>query len=280
MSGEEKMREYEKKLRKMKIPTTKVSGSGKVHIEGIGDAHISGSGFISPEEIRISGSGRLPGGLNVGRITCSGSVSIGGDVEAEEMKISGSGSILGNVKTKAFSAAGSVSIDGWVRGSVMKVAGSCSIGGAAELTDTLRAHGSLKVFGDVTAKNLVELHGSFYIDGKVVTENFDAELRRSNSHVKNGIEAVNVSVKKKEVEGLVIFGFPILGRIFRSGKLYTTSIKGEEVHLENVLCYDVYGKNVTIGEGCVIKGKVKYSEFISVNSEAKLANPPEKTSKE
>ncbi|RLI42195.1 hypothetical protein DRO69_10660 [Candidatus Bathyarchaeota archaeon] len=277
MSGKERMKEYEKKLCEMKIPTTKVSGSGKVHIEGIGNIQISGSGFISPEEIRISGSGRLPGGLNVGRITCSGSVSIGGNIEAEEIKISGSGSIVGNVRTKAFSAAGSVSINGWVKGSVMKVAGSCTIGGAAELTNTLRAHGSLKVLGDVKAKSLVELHGSFDIDGKVITENFDAELRRSDSHIKNGIEAVNVSVKKKEVEGLVIFGFPILGRIFRSGKLYTTNIKGEEVHLENVSCQDICGKNVIIGEGCIIKGKVKYSKFISVNSEANLANPPEKS---
>jgi hypothetical protein len=35
------MKEYEKKLRETAIPTTRVSGAGKVHIEGIGDIRIS-----------------------------------------------------------------------------------------------------------------------------------------------------------------------------------------------------------------------------------------------
>jgi hypothetical protein len=60
LSGEERMKEYDKRLRETAIPVTHVSGSGRVHIEGIGDIRISGSGFVSPEEIKISGSGSLP----------------------------------------------------------------------------------------------------------------------------------------------------------------------------------------------------------------------------
>lgn len=78
------MKEYEKKLRETAIPSTRVSGSGKVHIEGIGDLRISGSGVVSSEKI-IRGSGSLPDGLKVRRVSCAGSVSIEGDVEAEEM---------------------------------------------------------------------------------------------------------------------------------------------------------------------------------------------------
>ena len=279
MSGEERMSEYEKRLRETAIPTTHVSGSGRVHIEGIGDIRISGSGFVSPEEIKISGSGSLPGGIKSRRISCAGSVLIEGDAEAEEMSFSGSGSIAGGAKTKVLSASGSLSIGGEVKGSLMKVAGSVKVGKRIELKDALRVHGSLKVLGDVEAKNMVELYGRFDVSGKVTTETFEAELSRLESHVQNGIEVINVSVKKKGVEGLVLFGIPIIGRILRDGKLYTTDIVAKErVHLENVCCDNVSGKDVTLGEGCIIKGIVKYSETISVHPEAKLSNPPKKSS--
>lgn len=279
MSGEERMKEYEKRLRETAIPTTHVSGSGKVHLEGIGDIRISGSGIVSPEEIKISGSGSLPGGLRVRKISCAGSVSIEGDIEAEEMTFSGSSSIAGNVNAKSLSASGSLSIDGEVAGSLLKVAGSCKVGKKANLEDTLQVHGSFNVLEDVEAKNSVELHGAFTVEGKVVTKRFEAELSRHESHIKDGIEAVNVNVKSRGAEGLLIFGIPIVGKLFSDGKLYTTNIMAKEiVYLENVCCENVYGRNVTIGKGCVIKGKVGYSESISVHPEAKLAHPPEKIS--
>jgi cytoskeletal protein CcmA (bactofilin family) len=280
LSGSKKMMEYEKRLRETGIPTTRVRGSGKVHIEGMGDVRISGSGFVSPEEIRISGSGSLPGGLKTGRISCSGSVSIDGSAETEEMRFAGSASVAGDIKVKRLSASGSLSVGGDVKGDLVKVAGSCRINGQAELEDTLHVHGSFKVSGDVKAKNMVELHGRFDVNGKIVTRNFEAELRsRLESHVRNGVEAVNVSVEKRRVEDITFFGIPIFGRVFRKGKLYTTDIVAEErVYLENVCCDNVYGGEVIIGEGCVIKGKVEYSESISLHPESKLANPPEKSS--
>jgi cytoskeletal protein CcmA (bactofilin family) len=278
MSGEERMSEYEKKLRKTAVPTTHVSGSGRVHIEGIGDIHISGSGYVSPEEIKISGSGSLPGGIKSGRIVCGGSVLIEGDAEAEEMCFSGSGSIAGNAEAKVLSASGSLSIGEGVKGSSMKVAGSVKVGNRIELEDALRVHGSLRVLGDVEARNMVELYGRFDVNGKIVAETFEAELSRQESHVRNGIEASNVSVKKKGVEGLVLFGIPIIGRIVRDGKLYTTHIVAKErVYLENVCCDNVSGKDVTIGERCIIKGTVKYSDTVSVHPTAKLSNPPIKS---
>jgi cytoskeletal protein CcmA (bactofilin family) len=278
MSGEEKMSEYEKKLRETAIPTTRVSGSGTVHIEGVGDIRISGSGFISPEEIKISGSGNLPGGIKSGRIGCSGSVRIEGDAEAEVMNFSGSASIAGDAKTKVLSASGSLLIAGGVKASLMEVAGSAKVDKGIELEDALRVHGSLKVSGGVEAKNIVELYGRFDVDGKVTAESFEAELSRLESHVRNGIKAGNVSVKKKGVEGLVLFGIPIIGRIVRDGKLYTTDIVAKErVYLENACCDNVSGKEVTIGDGCEIKGTVAYSGTISVHPRARLSSPPKKS---
>jgi len=276
-SGKEKMKKYEEALKKTAIPTTRVNGSGKVDIKGIGRVHISGSGFLSPEEIRISGSGHLPGGIKVGKLGCSGSVAVDGDIEAEEMRFSGSASIAGNLKAKSLSASGSISIGGKTRGSMMRFSGSCKMLGGVELEDTLQAHGAIRVYGDVKAQRRVELHGRFIIDGKIITKDFEAELARRESRVRNGIEAVNVEIRKRGVEGLVIFGIPFFGFISRRGFLTTSSIKAKErVFIENVSCNDVYGKDVFIGEGCTIKGKVLYSREVSVHPKAKLASPPEK----
>jgi len=276
-SGKEKMKEYENALKKTSIPTTRVSGSGKVNIEGIGEVRISGSGFVSPEEIRISGSGHLPGGIKVGKLGCSGSVIVDGDVEAEEMRFSGSASIAGNVTAKKLSASGSFSTGGNARGGIMQFSGACRIIGRVELNDALQAHGSIRVYGDIKAQRLVELHGRFIIDGKIVTENFDAELARRESRVRNGIEAMNVEIRKREVEGIVILGIPIFGFISRKGMLRTSNITAKgSVFIENVSCDNVTGRDVVIGKGCFVKGKVRYSREVSVHPKARLTNPPEK----
>lgn len=276
-SGKEKMKEYEEALKKTAIPTARVSGSGKVYIEGIGEVFISGSGFVSPEEIRISGSGRLPGGIKVGKLSCSGSVVIEGDIEAEEIRFSGSASIAGNVTAKTLSASGSFSAEGNSRGRTMCFSGSCRILGEVELEDSLQASGALRVSGDLKARRNVKLHGRFTVGGKVVTENFEAELAQQESRVRKGIKAVNVEVRKREFKGIVIFGIPVFGWFSRKGKLSTSDITAKErVFIENVYCDNVSGKDIVIGEGCVIRGKVEYSGEISVHKNAKLAYPPEK----
>jgi len=277
-SGEEKMREYEKTLRHLAIPETTVSGSGRVNVPGIGEMRISGSGQVSSEEIRVSGSGHMPGGFKVGRIGSSGSFSIGGDIEADEMHFSGSSSVVGNVYAKNLSASGSFKAEGGGAGGYMRFSGSCRFGGPVQLEDSLIMHGSLTVSGDVTVQNLVELDGRFDIEGKLTTGTLKSELSHSRSHVEKGIQADYVDVRKgREVEGLVLFGFPIFGRRLREGELVTTDIVGKErVYLENVHCDNVAGREVVIGEGCEVRGKVKYSGTIEVNTKARVTSPPEK----
>ena len=238
---------------------------------------ISGSGHISSEEIRVSGSGHLPGGIRVGRVRSSGSVTIGGDIEAEEMHFSGSASIMGNVRAASLTASGSFSADGGATGGSMRFSGSSKIGDGVQLEDSLIAYGSLTVRGDVEAQNLVELDGSFDIDGKLATRTFKAELSRSRSHIKNGIQADHVDVRKGRGTDAVLFGLPIFGRGSREGYLVTTDIVArEEVYLENVRCDSVTGGDVTIGEGCEVRGRVRYSGTVEVNPTAKVQGHPEK----
>ena len=272
------MREYEKGSRETEMPTTRIIGSGKVDIPGIGEIRIAGAGYVSSEEIRVNGSGRLPGGIKVGRVKSSGSISIGGDIEADEMRFSGSASIMGSVSAENLTASGSFEAEGGATGGSMRVSGSCKIGDEIKLEDSLIAHGSLSVQGDVDARNLVELDGCFDIDGKLTTKAFEAELSRSESHIRQGIQADNVDVRKGGGdEEFVLFGLPIFVERLSEGELITTDIVGrEKVCLENVRCDNVTGKDVIIGEGCEIRGKVRYSGTIEVHPTAKVQSPPEK----
>jgi cytoskeletal protein CcmA (bactofilin family) len=282
MSGEEKMKAYERKLQdEVSIPTTNVSGSGKVHIEGIGEVSIAGSGFVSPEEIRIHGSGSLPGGLKVHKIKTAGAVVVRGDIEAVDIDFAGSAAVKGNIITKTLTASGSLSVDERVKGDELNTAGSCKVGKDIDLEDTLRSHGCLRVLGDVKAVNTVILHGEFNVEGNVTARDFEAELSRSESHVYGSIKAVNVNVRKRKAEGIIILGVPILSRFFHEGKLFTTDIMAEEtVNLESVSCENVRGKDVAIGKSCTVNGKVHFSKSISVHPSSKIAHPPEKISKE
>jgi hypothetical protein len=283
MSGEEKREAYEKKLREtIGIPTQQISGSGKMHIAGIGEVRIAGSGYVSPEEIRISGAGSLPGGLKVQKIRGAGEISIGGDIEAEDIDFSGKASVKGNIITKTLTVSGSLLVQEQVKGDLVKSAGSFKVGKGIDLKDTLHASGSLRVLDDVKAANAVSLHGKFDVGGKVIVKDFEAELSRSESHVNGGVHAVNVDVKRRKAEGIVILGIPILRRFFPyEGRLHTTDIVAEEtVNIENVSCDNVQGIDVVIGKGCIINEKVQYSNSISVHPNAKIASPPEKIPKE
>lgn len=284
MSGEEKRKLYEKELQETgEFLTARISGSGKVYVEGVGTIHVSGSGQVSQDEIRISGSGRLPGGLKVKSVHCSGSVTVQGDIEAEDLSFSGSASIDGNATAKRLTAAGSLSVYGEVKATLVETAGSCRFGKGVEAVDALRMAGSLRASGNVKAKNLVEFRGAFAVDGRIVTNRFEARLVRSDiseSHVFGGIQAGSVNVRKRERD-VMIFGLSILGRFFGEGRLRTTSIISDgKVYLENVDCDDVQGWDVTIGKGCTIRGKTSYSNTISVDPDAKLASAPQRLSVE
>jgi len=255
------------------LPTSRVSGAGKIHVNGLGDITIAGSGHVSPGRIKIAGSGRLPGGIKVDEVSSAGSIDVGGDLTAQNAAFSGSTTIDGNANIHTLTVSGSLNVRGRLDGFQTRSSGSLRIGNAAKLDDTLRVVGFLGVRGDVSAGNRVDFRGGFEIAGKVSTKSFEAELGRSESNVQNGISAVNVSVTK--ARGLLVFG--LLNQLFRRGRLYTTAIEATgSVQLVNVCCDDVFGKDVIIGEGCHIKGRIRYSNSLSVHPNAKLTAPPEK----
>ena len=81
----------------------------------------------------------------------------------------------------------------------------------------------------------------------------------------DGIEAEKIRIIRRDQARRLSCGF-----------LETADIKGGEVYIEDVLCGNVTGAMVTIGDGCEIRGVVTYSEKLDVRPGASLRNSPVK----
>lgn len=247
------------------IPATRISGSGRVTLQGFGTVKVSGSGSISPERISTSGSSTLPGGLHVGELKTSGSSRVEGEVYADRIEFSGSASIDGDAHFDHLRKSGSLDVEGGVYGNTMRVSGSTTIRGDAEISDELRSSGSIRVEGGVESKGVVELRGVFEVRGRVKARHFEARLGRRLSVAEEGIEADVVDVE------------PLPRDWDREGELRTKDIVGvEEVTIENVECENIRGGRVVIHGGCRVNGKVEYTESIDVNPNSYLAQEPVK----
>jgi cytoskeletal protein CcmA (bactofilin family) len=247
------------------IPATRISGSGRVTLQGFGTVKVSGSGSISPERISMSGSSTLPGGLHIGELKTSGSSRVEGEVHADRIEFSGSASIDGDAHFEHLRKSGSLSVEGGVYGNTMRVSGSTTIRGDAEISDELRSSGSIRVEGGIESKGFVELRGGFEVRGRVKARHFEARLGRRLSVAEEGIEADVVDVE------------PLPRDWDREGELRTKDIVGvEEVTIENVECENIRGGRVVIRGGCRVNGKVEYTESIEVSPNSYLAQEPVK----
>ena len=247
------------------IPATRISGSGRVTLQGFGTVKVSGSGSISPERISMSGSSTLPGGLHVGELKTSGSSKVEGEIHADRIEFSGSASIEGDAHFDHLRKSGSLDVDGGVYGNTMRVSGSTTIRGDAEIADELRSSGSIRVEGGVESKGAVEIRGAFKVRGSIKAKHFEARLGNKLSVAEEGIEADVVDVE------------PLPRDWDREGELRTKDIVGiREVSLENVECENVRGGRVVIRGGCRVNGKVEYTESIEVSPNSYLAQEPVK----
>jgi cytoskeletal protein CcmA (bactofilin family) len=247
------------------IPATRISGSGRVTLQGFGTVKVSGSGSISPERISTSGSSTIPGGLHIGELKTSGSSRVEGEIHADRIEFSGSASIDGDAHFDQLRKSGSLEVDGGVYGNTMRVSGSTTIRGDATIADELGASGSIRVGGRIESRGFVGLRGVFEVRGRVKARHFEGRLGRRLSVAEEGIEADVVDVE------------PLPRDWEREGELRTKDIVGvEEVTIENVECENIRGGRVVIHGGCRVNGKVEYTESIEVNPNSYLAQEPVK----
>jgi cytoskeletal protein CcmA (bactofilin family) len=244
------------------IPTSKISGSGRLTVPGYGMFKISGSGKISPELIKTSGSSKIPGGLKVGEVKVSGSSTVEGDIETEYMVVSGSSKVEGNLTCEDLEKSGSIRIEGNLKCRTAQLSGSSKIGGSGVFEKELRNSGSIK-FGDhVESEGHVRFSGSFDIQGKLTAKSFEAKIGRRESFITDGIEAEYIDIREHRENWR------------GEGVLITKDIVGDEVYLEYVECDNVTGNKVTIGPGVWVKGNVEYKDTVQVHPKTRIETEP------
>jgi cytoskeletal protein CcmA (bactofilin family) len=246
------------------IPTSKISGSGRLTVPGHGVFKISGSGRISPEQIKTSGSSKIPGGLKVGEVKVSGSSTIEGDIETEYMTVSGSSSVEGNLTCEDLEKSGSLRVDGNLKCRTAQLSGSTKVGGTGVIEKELKNSGSIRFGDDVECEGHIRFSGGFEVQGKVTAKSFEAKLGRKESFIQGGIEAEYIEVRESRENWR------------GDGVLITTDVVGEEVILENVECDNVTGNKVTILPGCRVKGKIQYRESVKVDPNTRMESEPER----
>ncbi len=246
------------------IPTSKISGSGRLTVPGHGTFKISGSGRISPELIKTSGSSKIPGGLKVGEVKVSGSSTIEGDIETEYMTVSGSSSVEGNLTCEELEKSGSIRIDGNLKCRTAQMSGSTKVCGTVVIEKELKNSGSIRLGDDVESEGHIRFSGRFEVQGKLTAKSFEARLGRKESFIQGGIEADYIEIREHRENWR------------GEGVLITTDIVGDDIILENVECDNVTGNKVTILPGCRIKGKIQYRESVKVDPKTQMESEPEK----
>jgi cytoskeletal protein CcmA (bactofilin family) len=253
------------KMEFSKIPTTKISGSGRITLPGFGEFKVSGSGRLSSEEISTSGSSRIPGGLVIGDLKSSGSTRINGDLTVEMVKFSGSARIEGNLTCDEILKSGSLRVEKSLKIKYGRFSGSTNIGGSGTVERELEASGTIAFGGDLISHDRILYSGLMRVDGSLKAQSFEARLSRDESYIKDGIEADYINIQRSHEDWR------------NRGRFITMDITGDEIILENVECDNITGRKITILPGCRIKGNVKYSESIKVDKDSVLKNEPEQT---
>lgn len=219
-------------------------------------------------DIKTAGGGTFSGGT-YGDVTFNGSGTINGDVDAITYRVNGAGTSNGRVKTQSAVINGTATFNGEVQANEFTVNGDASIRDGAgigrlvvkgnlSIGGSLAAHeielrGFLRIAGDCQAESFTG-EGGFTVAGLLNAGNIDVTVQAASSARDIGGERIVVRQPVGSIASLTG-----LLTVFAEKRLTAETIEGDVVWLENTTAKVVRGKNVTIGQGCVIEF-VEYAE--------------------
>ena len=213
------------------------------------DEIISGFGIIKEgvyENIAVNGSCNVSGDIKCSKFSLSGSCKFRGRTECDnELQISGAAEFDKDVIAGAVLCSGAVSFHGDIKSKDVSLAGTTKIGGKVDCKN-FSCSGIIESSAPVNAENVNIIFGEKskvrYIGGTTV-------MLGSSEDKKSGI----------------------LKKIFASkGRLTVTeSINGDTVNITDVNSPLVSGKDIVIGDGCVID-RVIFSGTLDASPKAKI----------
>jgi cytoskeletal protein CcmA (bactofilin family) len=219
-------------------------------------------------DIKTAGGGSFSGGT-YGDVTFNGSGTINGDVDAITYRVNGAGTSNGRVKAQSVTVNGTAGFNGEVQANEMTVNGDANIRDGAGV-GRLIVKGNLSIGGSLAAHD-VQLHGFIRMGGDCQAETFTGE---GGFTVAGLLNAGNVDITVqapstvREIGGeRIVVRQPVgslntltsLLTVFAEKRLTVETIEGDVVWLENTSAKVVRGKQVTLGQGCIVD-LVEYAE--------------------
>ncbi len=199
---------------------------------------ISGAGkYVEGELLKVAGSARADGDINVKRASVAGSLSVGGVLSAEELSVAGSLS-ASSIQGGKVSVAGAISVRGELSATEFKAAGGVRV---REIKADL-----VKVGGGIRAEKIEGREIRIEMGGKSKV----GEIKGDFIEIKRKLGLMDLLLSSRR-------------------RLYAKRIEGRVVYLRGVICDEVIGDKVYIGRGCRI-GKVIYRESLKVSPSAKV----------
>ena len=230
-------------------------------------------------DVNIDGVGSITEG-KYRKITINGMGTIKEDIEAEIININGRGKTLGKVKCNNLEVNGSFnSYDDISIYEIGEVNGYYEVNGNIK-GKNLEVSGKLKVEKEINF-NKVQVSGEiivcrdcqcgyFYLDGRanisglLSADNIELNILKVNEI--NEIGGEKIVVKKSAYKLKSLFFIKA-----RKAKLICNEIDGDEIYLEYTHCNIVRGKNIEIGDGCIID-KIEYTGTLKENGNSKINN--------
>ncbi len=214
------------------------------------DAIINGAGTITKGEyeiITVNGSAHISGDVKCSDFTVNGACNSSGRIECDnEMRISGSASFSKEVSSGSLHCMGSAVFNSSVLSRNIRVDGSARFDKDIKC-DSFKSSGAFGCGGIINAKN-VEI---IFSDRSKIKEICSSTVN------------IECTAKPKSF-------FKKLFSSKKDGRLIISeSIGGDDVSVSGVIAPIVSGKNVIIGEGCIID-RVIYSESVEVSPKAKV----------
>ena len=251
---------------------------------------ISDAGVLSGgeyEEVQISGSVKIEGGVRCRTFLGSGAVKGEGELSCEEKLVaSGSTEFDGSIRAGNALVTGSLKCAALSVEAEARLSGSVNLEGKLSGGDIWVSGGSLRAGEGIEAESF-HFSGSGYgpntfgskldCEGLLNAETVKMTLGQGHYSV-SAIGGGTVTVKGAKEEGpfspfggfpgFTPFGAP-WGKPPQGSLNVTESIEADRVELENTVCPLVTGRTVKIGKGCKI-GTVRYSESLDLDPKAQV----------
>ncbi len=227
-----------------------------INIEGIGSIREG-----QYEAITIDGVGTIQGDISVKRIEVNGKSKALGKISCNEMDVNGLLSTYDDIKVKEnCNVNGYCKTKGTIKGKFFEVNGRVNVEKEVSF-DNIKVSGELFVNGNCQCEDLY-LDGRMKISGLLSGDNLDLNISKVNEIKEIGGEKVSVK-KNKTIYKLLFFSKE------RNAKLICDEIEADEIYLENTYCNIVRGRNITIGDGCVLN-KIEYTGEINITGKSEI----------